>query len=59
MGVSYFRCIDHQIVRDMGAGKLIKVPEYPFPVEQLIGDMVPGEELIAGIEIKCKAGVCG
>jgi len=55
MGESYFRCFDHQIVRDIGAGKIVKVEGYPFPVEQQVGDMLPGEEAIAGIEIKCKA----
>lgn len=58
MGDSYFRCIDHQIVRDIGAGKIIKAAEYSFPVEWQIGDMVPGEEAIAGIEQKCHCGVC-
>ena len=59
MGSSYFRCIDHQIVRDIGAGQVVRVEEYPFPVERQIGDMLDGEEAIAGIEQKCKVGVCG
>jgi ABC-type branched-subunit amino acid transport system substrate-binding protein len=59
MGDSYFRAVDHQIVRDIGAGKIVKVEEYPFPVEQQIGDMVDGQDAIAGIDIKCRAcGTC-
>lgn len=57
MGLSYFRAVDHQIVRDIGAGRLTKVPEYDFPVEELIGDLTPGEQAIAGIDVKCNA-VC-
>jgi len=53
MGLSHFRAVDHQIVRDIGAGRLVKVPDYDFPVEELIGEMTPGEEAIAGIDIKC------
>jgi branched-chain amino acid transport system substrate-binding protein len=32
MGRSYFRASDHQIVRNIAAGQIAKVPEYPFPV---------------------------
>jgi ABC-type branched-subunit amino acid transport system substrate-binding protein len=58
MGESYFRCVDHQIVRDIGAGRIVQVKEYPFPVEAQIGERVPGKEALAGIEQKCKLGVC-
>ena len=54
MGVSYFRAIDHQIVRDIGAGQIINVSQYPFPSEKQLGSMVPGKQAIAGIEQKCK-----
>ncbi len=54
MGRSYFRAIDHQIVRNIAAGQFVKVPEYPFPVEKQIGLMLNGEEAIAGIEQKCR-----
>jgi branched-chain amino acid transport system substrate-binding protein len=53
MGRSYFRASDHQIVRDIAAGQIIKVPEYPFPVEKQTGKMIDGEEAIAGTEQKC------
>jgi hypothetical protein len=58
MGESYLRCVDHQMVRDIGAGKIVQVKEYPFPVEARIGECVPGKEALAGIEQKCKLGVC-
>ncbi len=54
MGRSYFRARDHQIVRNIAAGQIIKVPEYPFPVEKQIGKMIDAEEAIAGIEQKCR-----
>ncbi len=54
MGRSYFRASDHQIVRNIAAGQIIKVPEYDFPVEKQIGKMIDGGEAIAGIEQKCK-----
>ena len=54
MGRSYFRASDHQIVRNIAAGQIVKVPEYPFPVAKQIGKMLNGEEAIAGIEVKCK-----
>jgi branched-chain amino acid transport system substrate-binding protein len=54
MGRSYFRASDHQIVRNIAAGQIVKVPEYPFPVEKQIGKVINGEEAIAGIEVKCK-----
>ena len=54
MGRSYFRASDHQIVRNIAAGQIVKVPEYPFPVAKQIGKMLDGEEAIAGIEQKCK-----
>jgi ABC-type branched-subunit amino acid transport system substrate-binding protein len=53
MGRSYFRASDHQIVRNIAAGQIIKVPEYPFPVEKQTGEMIDGEEAIGGIEQKC------
>ncbi len=53
MGMSYFRASDHQIVRNIAAGQIVKVPEYPFPVAKQIGKMLKGEEAIAGIEQKC------
>jgi len=54
MGRSYFRASDHQIVRNIAAGQIAKVPEYPFPVAKQVGKMIDGEEAIAGIEVKCK-----
>lgn len=57
MGLSYFRSIDHQIVRDIGAGRIVKSEQYPFPVEQQFGEMIDGEDAIAGIEQKCNLGV--
>ncbi|MHC4457811.1 MAG: ABC transporter substrate-binding protein [Planctomycetota bacterium] len=54
MGKSYFRASDHQIVRNIAAGKIVKVAEYPFPVEKQIGKMIKGAEAIMGIEQKCK-----
>ncbi len=54
MGRSYFRAADHQIVRNIAAGQFVKVPEYPFPVEKQVGNMIDGEEAIAGIEVKSK-----
>jgi branched-chain amino acid transport system substrate-binding protein len=51
MGRSYFRASDHQIVRNIGAGQFVRVPQYPFPVAK---QMMDGEEAIAGIEQKCK-----
>jgi len=54
MGRSYFRASDHQIVRNIAAGQIVNVPEYPFPVEKQIGKMIDGEEAIAGIEEKCR-----
>jgi len=53
MGRSYFRAGDHQIVRNIAAGQIVKVPEYPFPVAKQIGKMLNGEEAIARIEQKC------
>ncbi len=53
MGTSYFRAFDHQIVRDIGAGQVVKVDGYPFPVMKLVGRMLNGEEAIAGIEERC------
>ncbi len=53
MGRSYFRASDRQIVRNIAAGQIVKVPEYAFPVEKQIGKMIDGEEAIAGIEQKC------
>jgi branched-chain amino acid transport system substrate-binding protein len=53
MGKSYFRASDHQIVRDIGAGQIVKVDEYPFPVMKLVGQALNGEEAIAGVEQKC------
>jgi len=69
MGESYFRCIDHQIVRDIGAGQIVKGGQFvvqksvfnvTFPVEkQLV--LLSGAEAIAGLEPfqKCKVGKCG
>jgi branched-chain amino acid transport system substrate-binding protein len=57
MGLSYFRSVDHQIVRDVGAGKLVKVGDYAFPVEQQLGEMIDGEDAISGIEMMCNLGV--
>jgi len=54
MGRSYFRASDHQIVRNIAAGQIVKVPEYPFPVAKQVGKMLKGEDAIAGIEVKCK-----
>ncbi len=54
MGRSYFRASDHQMIRNIAAGQIVKAPEYPFPVEKQIGKMINGEEAIAGIEQKCK-----
>lgn len=56
MGESYFRAVDHQIVRDIGAGRIVTSEQYPFPVEQQFGEMLDGEEAIAGIEQKCNLG---
>lgn len=53
MGKSYFRASDHQIIRNIAAGQIVKVPEYPFPVEKQVGKMLGGEEAIAGIDQKC------
>jgi len=53
MGRSYFRASDHQIVRNIGAGQVVKVDDYPFPVMKLVGKMLDGEEAIAGLEPKC------
>lgn len=53
MGRSYFRASDHQIVRNIGAGQVVKVDDYPFPVMKLVGKMLNGEEAIAGVEQKC------
>jgi branched-chain amino acid transport system substrate-binding protein len=54
MGRSYFRASDHQISRNIGAGQVVKVDEYPFPVMKLVGKLLDGEEAIAGLEQKCK-----
>jgi branched-chain amino acid transport system substrate-binding protein len=54
MGKSYFRATDHQIVRNIAAGQIVSVSEYPFPVEKQRGKMIDGEEAIAGLEQKCK-----
>jgi branched-chain amino acid transport system substrate-binding protein len=54
MGKSYFRAGDHQIIRNIGAGEVVKVDEYPFPVMKLVGKLLDGEEAIAGLEQKCK-----
>jgi len=54
MGMSYFRASDHQIVRNIGAGQVVKVDRYPFPVMKLVGKMLDGEEAIAGLEQKCR-----
>jgi len=54
MGRSYFRASDHQIIRNIGAGQVVKVDEYPFPVMKLVGKLLDGEEAIAGLEQKCK-----
>ncbi len=54
MGRSHFRASDHQIVRNIAAGQIVKVPEYPFPVAKQVGKMLKGEDAIAGIEVKCK-----
>jgi len=53
MGRSYFRASDHQIIRNIGAGQVVKVEEYSFPVMKVVGKMLNGEEAIAGIEQKC------
>ncbi len=53
MGRSYFRASDHQIIRNIAAGQIVKSPDFPFPVEKQIGKMLDGEEGIAGIEQKC------
>jgi len=53
MGSSFFRVSDHQIVRDIGAGQVVKVDGYPFPVMRLIGQPLNGEEAIAGVDQKC------
>jgi branched-chain amino acid transport system substrate-binding protein len=53
MGRSYFRASDHQIIRNIAAGQLVKSPEYPFPVAKQIGKMMDGEEAIAGADQKC------
>jgi branched-chain amino acid transport system substrate-binding protein len=53
MGRSYFRTSDHQIIRDIGAGQVAKVDDYPFPVMRLVGTMLDGKEAIAGIEQNC------
>lgn len=53
MGRSYFRASDHQIVRHIGAGQVVKVDKYPFPVMKLVGKRLKGEEAIAGIEQRC------
>jgi branched-chain amino acid transport system substrate-binding protein len=53
MGRSYFRASDHQLVRNIAAGQIVRVPEYPFPVAKQVGKMLDGEEAIAGIEQKC------
>ena len=39
--------------RNSPAGQIVKVPEYPFPVEKQTGKMINGEEAIGGIEQKC------
>jgi len=57
MGEAYFRCIDHQIVRDIGAGRIVKVPEYDFPVEEELVRL-SGEEALSGIGQNCKCDVC-
>ena len=54
MGRSYFRASDHQIVRNIAAGQIVKVPEYPFPVAKQVGKMLKGKEAIAGIEVKSR-----
>ncbi|MBW2121405.1 MAG: ABC transporter substrate-binding protein, partial [Deltaproteobacteria bacterium] len=54
MGRSYFRASDHQIIRNIGAGQVVKVKDYPFPVMKLVGKMLNGKEAIAGIEQKCR-----
>ena len=54
MGRSYFRASDHQIVRNIAAGQIVKDPKYPFPVEKQIGKMLKGKEAIAGIGQKCR-----
>ncbi len=53
MGRSYFRASDHQIVRHIGAGQVVKVDKYPFPVMKLVGKRLKGEEAIAGIKQRC------
>jgi branched-chain amino acid transport system substrate-binding protein len=53
MGSSYFRASDHQIIRNIGAGQVVQVDAYPFPVMKLVGDMLDGEEAIAGADQKC------
>lgn len=53
MGRSYFRVADHQIIRNIGAGQVVKVDDYPFPVMKLVGKMLNGEEAIAGVDQKC------
>jgi len=54
MGRSYFRASDHQIVRNIAAGQIVKVPEYPFPVAKQVGKMLKGTEAISGIEVKSR-----
>jgi branched-chain amino acid transport system substrate-binding protein len=54
MGRSYFRASDHQIIRNIGAGQVVKVEEYPFPVMKVVGKLLNGEEAIAGLEVKCR-----
>ncbi len=53
MGRSYFRASDHQIIRNIGAGQVVRVDDYPFPVMKLVGKMLDGKEAIAGIEQRC------
>jgi branched-chain amino acid transport system substrate-binding protein len=54
MGRSYFRASDHQIIRNIAAGQIVKVPEYPFPVAKQVGKMLKGDDAIAGIEVKSR-----